>query len=87
MLALRERLLEPAARRRRFGYQRLYLLRRREGHLVSHKRAYRLYKAAGLCVRKHSRKRASRSASAEPNSRIGRPTRIQATSSQRLLGA
>ena len=60
--ALRERLLELAAQRRRFGYRRLCLLLRREGRLVNHKRVYRLYRAAGLSVRKRSRKRVSREA-------------------------
>jgi putative transposase len=60
--ALRERLRELAAQRRRFGYRRLCLLLRREGRLVNHKRVYRLYRAAGLSVRKRCRKRVSREA-------------------------
>jgi len=54
---LRQRLLELAAERKRFGCERLHLLLRREGFLVNHKRTYRLYKEEGLSVRKRIRKR------------------------------
>ena len=37
--------------RRRFGYRRLYVLLRREGHVVNKKRVYRLYRAERLMVR------------------------------------
>lgn len=60
--ALRERLRQLAAERRRFGYRRLYLLLRREGVLVNHKRVYRLYREEGLCVRRRGRKRVAREA-------------------------
>jgi putative transposase len=57
--ALRERLRQLAHERRRFGYRRLYVLLRREGHVVNRKRVYRLYKAERLMVRRRSgRKRA-----------------------------
>jgi putative transposase len=46
-----------AAERPRYGYRRLHVLLRRGGHVVNHKRVYRLYKAQGLAVRKHRRKR------------------------------
>jgi len=46
-----------AAERPRFGYRRISVLLRRRGHQVNHKRVYRLYSAAGLSVRKRSRKR------------------------------
>lgn len=39
---LRKRLLELAAERKRFGSPRLYLLLRREGFMVNHKRVERL---------------------------------------------
>jgi putative transposase len=39
---LRMRLRELAAARPRFGYRRLYILLRREGWRVNHKRIYRL---------------------------------------------
>ena len=57
---LRERLRELAAERRRFGYRRLHVLLRREGHVVNHKRVYRLYREEGLSVRRRCRKRVAR---------------------------
>ncbi len=54
---LRQRLLALAAERKRFGYQRLHVLLRREGFKVNVKRIYRLYKEEGLSVRKRIRKR------------------------------
>ena len=54
---LRHRLRELAAERRRFGYRRLHVLLRREGHAVNHKRVERLYRAEGLTVRRRGRKR------------------------------
>jgi putative transposase len=57
---LRERLRELAGERRRFGYRRLHIMLRREGHEVNHKRVYRLYREEGLTVRKRRRKRVSR---------------------------
>jgi putative transposase len=54
---LRERMLEHAARRPRFGYRRIHVLLRREGELVNHKRIYRLYRYLGLSVRRRRRKR------------------------------
>jgi len=41
--ALRQRLRELAAERRRFGYRRLGWMLAREGHAMNHKRLYRLY--------------------------------------------
>jgi putative transposase len=55
--ALVTQLHELAAERPRFGYKRLCLMLRRKGHTVNHKRVYRLYKAAGLAVRRRNRKR------------------------------
>ncbi|MBB4539305.1 transposase InsO family protein [Rhizobium etli] len=39
---LRDRMKALAHERRRFGYRRLHVLLRREGHLVNHKRLFRL---------------------------------------------
>ena len=50
--ALRERLKALAEERRRFGYRRLWVLLRREGHAVNRKRVYRLYKQERLMVRR-----------------------------------
>jgi len=55
--AVRARLLELAALRKRFGYRRLGLLLRREGMAVNHKRVYRLYREEGLSLRRRKRKR------------------------------
>jgi putative transposase len=57
--ALRARLKELAAERRRFGYRRLHLLLKREGVTVNHKKLFRLYCEEKLAVRKRGgRKRA-----------------------------
>jgi putative transposase len=57
---LRMRLRELAAARPRFGYRRLYILLRREGWRVNHKRIYRRYGEEQLAVRtRRRRKRAS----------------------------
>lgn len=56
-VALRHRLCELAAERRRFGYRRLDVLRRREGILANHKRIYRVYAAAKLQVRQRVKRR------------------------------
>ena len=42
--ALRQRLRELAAERRRFGYRRLGWMLAREGHALNHKKLYRLYR-------------------------------------------
>ena len=56
---LRERLRALAQERRRFGYRRLWVLLRREGHAVNRKRVYRLYRQERLMVRRRGgRKRA-----------------------------
>ena len=54
---LLKRLRSLAAERRRFGYRRLWVLLRREGFGVNHKRVYRLYREEGLSVRRRKRKR------------------------------
>jgi putative transposase len=54
---LAARLHALAERWRRFGYRRLAVLLRREGLVVNHKRVHRVYKAAGLQVRRRRRKR------------------------------
>jgi putative transposase len=56
---LRERLKALAQERRRFGYRRLHVLLRREGHAVNKKRVQRLYREEKLTVRRRGgRKRA-----------------------------
>ena len=57
--ALRARLRELAAARRRFGYRRLHILLRREGVTMNHKKLRRLYREERLQVRRRGgRKRA-----------------------------
>jgi putative transposase len=56
--ALRARLRELAAARRRWGYRKLHVLLRREGMHVNHKRVERIYREEGLSVRTRKRKRA-----------------------------
>lgn len=52
-----DRLKELAAEKRRYGYRRLHVLLRREGLQINRKRTYRLYRDAGLTVRRRKRKR------------------------------
>jgi putative transposase len=54
------RLQAHAAVRARYGYRRLRTLVAREGLLANHKRVYRVYRAAGLQVRRRRRKRITR---------------------------
>jgi putative transposase len=57
--AIRARLRELAAVRRRFGYRRLHILLTREGIVMNHKKLRRLYREERLQVRRRgSRKRA-----------------------------
>ena len=58
-VVLRERMVALARERRRFGYRRLHVLLRREGHVVNHKKLFRLYREERLAVRRRGgRKRA-----------------------------
>lgn len=54
---LRERICEIAALKRRYGYRRIHIRLRREGWAVNRKLTYRLYREAGLAVRRRKRKR------------------------------
>ncbi|WP_152638828.1 IS3 family transposase, partial [Marinobacter santoriniensis] len=54
---LTERIKAIAFERRRFGYRRVHQLLRREGAEVNHKKVYRLYREAGLAVRKRKRRK------------------------------
>jgi putative transposase len=54
---LRARLRELATVRLRAGYQQLYVLLRREGWRVNHKRVYRLYTEEGLALRRRRPRR------------------------------
>lgn len=60
---LRERLVELAREKPRYGYRRLHVLMEREGARVNHKRLYRVYREAGLCLKRKKRKHCVRSGS------------------------
>ena len=53
---LRARLVELAREKPRFGYRRLHVLLRRSGDVVNHKRVHRVYREAGLALRRKKRK-------------------------------
>lgn len=56
-VVLRERICEIAAQKRRYGYRRIHIKLRREGWQINRKLTYRLYREAGLAVRRRKRKR------------------------------
>ena len=58
---LREKLIGLARERPRFGYRRLHILLQRGGESINHKRVWRVYKAAGLSVKRTRRKKLIRS--------------------------
>ena len=61
--ALVARLCEMAGKKKRDGYRRVWARLRREGMRVNHKRVYRLWKQAGLCLpRKRKRRRGKKGA-------------------------
>jgi putative transposase len=53
---LRTKLVELAREKPRFGYRRLHVLLQRTGERVNHKRVHRIYREAGLCIRRKKRK-------------------------------
>jgi putative transposase len=53
---LRERLIALAREKPRFGYRRLHVLLERGGEQVNHKRVHRIYREAGLALRRRKRK-------------------------------
>ena len=54
---VRQRLKDLAEKHRRYGHIRLYVLIRREGLLVNHKRTERIYRAEGLSLRIRRRRK------------------------------
>jgi putative transposase len=54
---LREKLVALAGEKPRFGYRRLHVLLKQSGERVNHKRLWRVYREAGLCVKRKKRKR------------------------------
>ena len=65
---LRVWLRDLATSRVRYGYRRLWVLRRREGYTVNHKRIYRLYREEGQAIRPKTpqRRRSCRYREARP---------------------
>ena len=61
---LRSKLVALAGEKPRFGYRRLHVLLRQGGERVNHKRVWRVYREAGLCVKRKKRKRLVRTGSA-----------------------
>jgi putative transposase len=51
-----ERLVALAREKPRFGYRRLHVLLERQGEVVNHKRVHRIYREAGLALRRKKRK-------------------------------
>ena len=54
---LRMRIKEIASVRIRYGYRRIYILLRREGWQINHKRLYRIYREEGLNLRNKSKRK------------------------------
>jgi putative transposase len=48
--------VQLAREKPRYGYRRLHVLLRRVGEALNHKRLYRIYREAGLCLRRKKRK-------------------------------
>jgi putative transposase len=63
---LRERLIELARKKPRFGYRRLHIHLDAGGEHVNHKRVFRVYREAGLAVRRKARKRLVRAGVPRP---------------------
>lgn len=70
---LRERLRELAREKPRYGYRRLHVLLRRSGEAVNHKRVHRVYREAGLSLRRKKRKHCVRA---------GQPLRVCTAANQ-----
>jgi putative transposase len=63
---LRERLVRLGREKPRYGYRRLQVLVEREGERVNHKRLYRVYREAGLCLKRKKRKHCVRTGLPHP---------------------
>jgi putative transposase len=64
--ALRARLMAAAREKPRWGYRRLQIVLDRTGEHVNHKRIYRVYREAGLTIRRRARKRLLRAGAPRP---------------------
>ncbi len=65
--ALQECLQRDAAKYPRFGYRRLHAMAKRAGHVVNHKRVYRLCKEQGLSVRRRTKRKSTLPKQERPN--------------------
>ena len=63
---LRERLVAAAREKPRWGYRRLQVVLEQTGTHVNHKRIYRVYREAGLMIRRRRRKRLLRAGFVRP---------------------
>lgn len=63
---LRARLLQAAREKPRWGYRRLQIVLNQQGEHVNHKRIYRVYREAGLMIRRKARKHLRREGSPRP---------------------
>ncbi len=63
---LRERLVAAAREKPRWGYRRLQIVLEQNGAHVNHKRIYRVYREAGLPLRRKRRKRLRRAGFVRP---------------------
>jgi putative transposase len=70
---LRTRLVELAREKPRFGYRRLAVLLRRWGEAANHKRVHRVYREAGLSIRRKKRKHCVR---------VGQPLQTRTAANQ-----
>jgi putative transposase len=70
---LRTRLVQLAREKPRFGYRRLHVLLGRSGEHVNHKRLHRIYREAGLMIRRKKRKHCVR---------VGQPLRVSTAANQ-----
>ena len=70
---LRTKLVELAPEKSRLGYRRLEVLLRRSGERMSHKSLHRVYRDAGLSLRRKRRKHCVR---------VGRPLRTWTAANQ-----
>ena len=55
--ALRKRMREIAAQRKRFGSPRLHIVLKREHLVINHKRTERIYQEEGLALRRKRRRK------------------------------
>ena len=69
----RRKLVELAREKPRFGYRRLQVLLRWAGEAVNHKRVHRVYREAGLSLRRKRRKHCVR---------VGQPLRVRTAANQ-----